>query len=121
MPRKDLVSYSAKVGYRKHPGMLMWLLHRVTGVALGLFLIFHMLGVADVLGLSKWVGTLPIAGLIKASVAVMFVFHTANGFRIMLMEFCNSSDRKKFMPHLIATLGVVAVVGGILAFKNIVG
>ena len=36
MPRKDL-EISA-MGYRKHPGMVAWILHRVTGVLLVLYL-----------------------------------------------------------------------------------
>ena len=42
MPRKDL-EISA-MGYRKHPGMIAWILHRVTGVILVLYFILHMLG-----------------------------------------------------------------------------
>ena len=42
MPRKDL-EISA-MGYRKHPGMVAWILHRVTGVLLVLYFILHMLG-----------------------------------------------------------------------------
>ncbi len=114
MPRKDLVSYSAKVGYRKHPGMVMWLFHRISGVIIGLFLIFHMLGVG---GICEFMGNIVKLKPVVAAVSVLFVLHAANGIRIMLMEFFSSADRKKFLPHLIATVTVIVVVGLFFAVK----
>lgn len=118
MPRKDLVSYSAKVGYRKHPGMVMWLFHRVSGVLIGLFIIFHMLGIA---GICEFVGNFVKEKPVVAVMSVLFVLHAANGIRIILMEFANSADRKKFMPHLIVTLTVIVVIGAFFAFKIAAG
>lgn len=118
MPRKDLVSYPSKVGYRKHPGMIAWLFHRVSGVIIGLFLIFHMLGVS---GICTFVGDIVKNPFVVAVVSVLFVLHAANGVRIMLMEFWSSADRKKFLPHLAVTLCVIIVVGAVFAFKIITG
>jgi succinate dehydrogenase / fumarate reductase cytochrome b subunit len=116
MPRKDLVSYSAKVGYRKHPGMVMWLFHRVSGVLIGLFLIFHLLGISGVCG---YVGEIVKLEPVVAAMSVLFALHALNGIRIILMEFCSSADRKKFLPHLLVTVAIVAVVGAFIAFKII--
>jgi succinate dehydrogenase / fumarate reductase cytochrome b subunit len=117
MPRKDLVSYSTKVGYCKHPGMLMWLFHRVSGVMIGLFLVAHIVGIATPLSVGGLLTALGISKFVMAFMALLFVLHTANGVRIILMEFACSGDHKKFMPHIMITLGVVGVVGGILAIK----
>lgn len=114
MPRKDLVSYSAKVGYRKHPGMVLWLFHRISGGIIGLFIIFHMLGIA---GICEFMGNFVKMKSVVAVVAVLFVLHAANGVRIMLMEFASSADRKKFLPHLVVTVIVVLAIGAVLAAK----
>ena len=118
MPRKDLESYSAKVGYRKHPGMVMWFFHRVSGVIIGLFLISHMLGVS---GICTFMGDFVKAKPVVAIVSILFVLHAANGIRIVLMEFCSSADRKKFLPHLVVTLLVIIVVGAVFAVKIATG
>jgi succinate dehydrogenase / fumarate reductase cytochrome b subunit len=116
MPRKDLATYPKKKGYRKHPGMIMWLFHRVSGVLIGLFLIFHMLGIG---GICPFMGEFVKSKYVLTSVGVLFVLHALNGVRIILMEFASSADRKKFLPHLIATVGLVVVIGGIFAVKLI--
>jgi len=114
MPRKDIVSYSAKVGYRKHPGMVMWLFHRVSGVLIGFFLISHMLGSS---GICSFLNNNFRLKPVVAAISVLFVLHAANGIRIMLMEFCSSADRKKFLPHLVATATIIIVVGIFFVFK----
>ena len=118
MPRKDLLSYSAKVGYKKHPGMVMWFFHRVSGVIIGLFLLFHMLGIA---GICSFMGDFVKAKPVVAVVSILFVLHAANGIRIIFMEFASSADRHKFVPHLVVTLVVIVAVGAIFAFKIATG
>jgi succinate dehydrogenase / fumarate reductase cytochrome b subunit len=114
MPRKDLTSYPKKVGYRKHPGMVMWLFHRISGVLIGLFLIFHLLGIT---GICTFLGDFVKMKGALATIGVLFVLHAANGIRIMFMEFCSAADRKKFIPYLAATACVIVLVGGLFAFK----
>jgi succinate dehydrogenase / fumarate reductase cytochrome b subunit len=97
MPRKDLISYPKKRRYRIDPGMLAWLFHRVSGVLIGLFLIFHILGFSGICPfLSKVAGT---KGVI-AAVTLLFALHAANGIRIILVEFASSVEIKKFKVHL---------------------
>ena len=114
MPRKDLMSYPAKVGYRKHPGMVMWLFHRISGGLIGLFLIFHMLGIG---GICEFIGNFVKLKPVVAAVSVLFVLHAVNGLRIMLVEFFSAADRKKFLPYLLATTAVIVIAGAFFAFK----
>ena len=114
MPRRDLVTYPQKVGYRMHPGMLMWLFHRVSGVLVGLFLIFHMLGIS---GICSFMAEFVKSRCVVSTIGVLFVLHAANGIRIMMMEFFSAADRKKFLPYLAITAIFVIAVGGLLAFK----
>jgi succinate dehydrogenase / fumarate reductase cytochrome b subunit len=117
MPRKDLVTYQKKVSYRKHTGMVAWLLHRVTGVILGLYLIFHILGKS---GVAEWFTTLTANSVARIIVLLIFAFHAFNGFRIVLIDFFSGSEKevfsKQFMVVIFLTI-VVLVIGAIPIFS----
>ena len=116
MPRKDLVTYPKKTGYRKHPGMVAWLLHRGTGVFIGLFLILHILGVSGVVAPFLAVTQLSI---VKALFLVGFTFHAFNGVRIVLMEFGGAAERESFKKYFMAVVFltlVISVIGFIPIF-----
>jgi succinate dehydrogenase / fumarate reductase cytochrome b subunit len=117
MPRKDLVTYPKKTGYRKHTGMVAWLLHRITGVIIGAYLIMLILGVSGtVSALSSVTG----AAVVKALFLVSFSFHAFNGVRIVLMEFGAGAHRENFSKYFMAVVFitiVITVVGAIPIFS----
>lgn len=118
MPRKDLVTYPKKVSYRKHPGMVAWLLHRVTGVFVGLYLIMHILGKSAVI--SAFDGITSYSA-VKAVFLFTFAFHALNGVRIVTMEFGNGykheNSSKYFMAALFIAI-VATVFGSIPIFRS---
>jgi succinate dehydrogenase / fumarate reductase cytochrome b subunit len=117
MPRKDLVSYPKRKRYRIDPGMLAWLFHRVSGILIGLFLIFHILGFSGICPfLSKALGT---KGVI-AAVTVLFALHAANGVRIILVEFATSVEIKKFKVHLSVAAGFALALSAFVIVKMLV-
>lgn len=117
MPRKDLVTYPKKVSYKKHTGMVSWLLHRVSGVILGLYLIFHILGKS---GVTEWFTSLTANPVARIIVLLTFGFHAFNGFRIILIDFASGSEKevfsKQFMVVLFLTV-VVLIIGAIPIFS----
>lgn len=121
MPRKDLLSYPKKVGYKKHPGMIAWILHRITAVILVFYFLFHMLGSTGVCAFLPTLIQNPIA---KSIMIVSFVFHALNGLRILLMEFSNASDRDKFNKYLgivfVLTVIILSVVGITFMSKGVI-
>lgn len=104
MPRKDL-EISA-MSYRKHPGMIAWILHRVTGVLLVLYFIMHMLGSA---GVCAFLPTIVQNIYVEAVVVVMFAWHAMNGLRIIFMEFFKAAERGCF-KKMLAVFTVLAVL-----------
>jgi succinate dehydrogenase hydrophobic anchor subunit len=70
-----------------------------------------MLGIS---GICTFMGDVVKNHYVMVFVSLLFVLHAANGVRIILMEFCSSADKKKFLSHLAVTAAVIAVVG--LAF-----
>lgn len=113
MPRKDLVTYPKKVSYRKHTGMMAWLLHRISGVIIGLYLIFHILGIS---GVTEWFNSLTENPVAKIIVLLTFTFHAFNGFRIVLIEFASGSEREVFSKQFMVVLFLTVVVLIIGAF-----
>lgn len=104
MPRKDL-EISA-MSYRKHPGMIAWILHRVTGVLLVLYFVMHMLGSTDV---CTFLPTIVQNIYVEAVVVVMFAWHAMNGLRIIFMEFFKAAERGCF-KKMLAVFTVLAVL-----------
>ncbi len=117
MPRKDLITYPKKVSYKKHTGMTAWLIHRVTGVILGFYLIFHILGKS---GVAEWFTSLTANPAVRIVVLVTFSYHAFNGFRIVLMDFANGAEKsvfsKQFMVVIFLTI-IVSVLGAIPIFS----
>ena len=79
--------------YRGGIGQWSWLFHRVTGVAVLLFLLVHILDTALILlgpDLYNWVigiYRLPLFGLMEIGLFAAVLYHSLNGVRITLIDF----------------------------------
>ncbi len=96
--------------YRGHEGQWSWLMHRVTGVAIILFLFAHVIDTAVV----GWgpeaynrvvsVYENPIVRLLELGLVAAVLFHAINGIKILLIDFFPS-----LVPHIrklgLASLG----------------
>ena len=81
------------VGYRGGEGMLAWAFHRISGVAIWLFVILHvfdifLVGAApelydSLLGIYATPGGIIMEWLLGAAV----LYHALNGLRIVVMDF----------------------------------
>lgn len=108
MPRKDLTTYPKKVGYKKHAGMVAWLLHRVSGVALVLYFAFHILGSS---GVCSFLPAIVQNIAVKSFILLCILFHGFNGFRVIFMEFCNAAERSVFKKYIYLVAILTIVVG----------
>jgi len=96
--------------YKGHEGQYSWLLHRVTGVAIILFLFAHVIDTAVV----GWgpeaynrvvsVYENPVVRLLELGLVAAVVFHSLNGIKIMLIDFF-----PRLVPH-IRVIGITTVV-----------
>lgn len=82
-----------KTLYQGGVGQWSWLLHRVTGVAVLLFLFIHILDTALILVGPLWynrilqIYRLPLFGIMEIGLFAAVLYHSLNGFRIVLIDF----------------------------------
>jgi succinate dehydrogenase / fumarate reductase, cytochrome b subunit len=79
--------------YRGQSGMWSWLLHRVTGVAILLFLLVHIVDIT-ILGFGPTVYnnaltvfSYPFVRVVSLGLIVAVLYHSFNGLRITLVDF----------------------------------
>jgi succinate dehydrogenase / fumarate reductase cytochrome b subunit len=105
--------------YKGHEGQYSWLLHRVTGVAIILFLFAHVIDTAVV----GWgpeaydrvvsVYENPVVRLLELGLVAAVVFHSLNGIKIMILD---------FFPGLVShirVIGIATVVAFVVAMVPI--
>jgi succinate dehydrogenase / fumarate reductase cytochrome b subunit len=98
-------------------GMWSWVLHRITGVLIFVFLLVHVLDTALVRVAPETYNTVidhyknPIMGLGEAGLVAAVVFHALNGIRIMLVDFWSKGTRyQRPMVWVVLGLWVVLMV-----------
>ncbi len=82
-----------RAAHRHHPGYLAFLAHRLSGLALALFLPFHFLflgtaieGEAALEGALAWTAN-PLAKLAEWGLVTLLALHLALGLRVLAIEF----------------------------------
>ena len=79
--------------YKGHPGQYSWILHRITGVAIILFLFMHVVDTALIgWGPEAYDRVLrayqnPIVHLLELGLVIAVLYHSLNGFKITLIDF----------------------------------
>ena len=85
--------------YRGREGMWSWVAHRITGVAVYLFLLVHVLDTALVRVDANLYDAViasyktPIVNLMEVGLVGAVLFHAFNGIRIILVDFWNGGPR----------------------------
>jgi succinate dehydrogenase / fumarate reductase cytochrome b subunit len=103
--------------YKGSPGQWSWLLHRITGVAVILFLFAHVVDTAVVGWGPKaynWFVQLLELGLVAA-----VLYHAINGVKIMLFDFWPASARHmkpialaSTLIFVLAMIPITIIIGG---------
>jgi succinate dehydrogenase cytochrome b subunit len=103
--------------YKGHEGQYSWLLHRVTGVAIILFLFAHVIDTAVV----GWgpeaynrvvsVYENPVVRLLELGLVAAVLFHSLNGVKIMLID---------FFPRLVSHIRVIGITTVVAFFAAMV-
>lgn len=98
--------------YRIRTGMLAWVFHRLSGLALVGYLVIHVWGLKAITNREAYNALItsyhaPIFKVGEFLLLCAVVYHALNGLRIVLIDFVGWSPNQK---RLFWTLGAVAVV-----------
>jgi succinate dehydrogenase / fumarate reductase cytochrome b subunit len=115
-------AYPMKSRYRWHAGFIAWLLHRITGVALALYLMTHIWVISNLAqGPAAFDATMKflhgfVFRLLEVGLLATVLFHTLNGVRIVLLDYGNLAKKELILKYVLAVFiltGVLTVLGGI--------
>lgn len=114
---------SVLAAHRNHPTYWAFLLHRISGLALVLFLPLHLyvlsLAIGDgarLDGFLEWTQQ-PLVKFAEIVLVVLLALHMAGGLRLLAVEFLPWRDRQKTFA---ACAGAFAFAAGVLYFLNVV-
>ena len=103
--------------YRGHPGQWSWVLHRITGVGIILFLFAHVIDTAVV----GWgpeaynrvvsVYENPFVRLLELGLVAMVLYHSYNGVKITLID---------FFPRLVKHIALLSITTAALFVASMI-
>lgn len=111
--KSSVIESSGRVQrYRIRTGMFAWMMHRLTGVGLVVYLVIHIWGLKSLTDPAAFNALIakyhaPIYKVGEFGLLVAVVYHALNGLRIVLIDFLGWSPNQK---KLFWTLGAVAIV-----------
>ena len=99
---------------RNHPTYWAFLLHRISGLGLAIFLPLHLYvlslaleGAARLDGFLRWT-EMPLVKLAETGLVVLLAAHMAGGLRLLAIEFLPWRDWQKTLIAIIAGIAVAA-------------
>lgn len=108
---------------RSHPTYLAFVVHRVSGLLLALFLPLHfwalgsaISGEARLEGFLRWTDN-PLVKAAETMLVLLLAAHLAGGLRVMALEFLGWRRRQKDM---VAISAGVALLAGLIFLLNVV-
>jgi len=106
---------STALGARAHPSYAAFLVHRLSGLGLAIFLPFHfwalsraIQGEAALEGFLRWTEQ-PLVKLGETALVVLLAVHLAGGLRLLVLEFLGWSSWQK--TAVAASAGFALAVG----------
>ncbi len=100
--------------HRRHSGYAAFLVHRISGIGIALFLPFHFLALglafegAALDGFLEWADQ-PLVKFTEAVLVVLLTVHLAGGLRLLGVEFLRWSERQASVIGVV--FGTAIMVG----------
>ncbi len=110
--------------YRGKTGQWAFILHRVTGFLIFLFILLHVVDVAMVNFPSTYNAIHRLYGnvllrLFEVGLLFALLFHSLNGLRVVMIDFFPESIRNErmFFISVLAITSLLTIVGGVIILK----
>ncbi len=116
--RKDRLYKSVKFRYGLNTGLFAWILHRLTGLALVLYLLLHLTVLSSLAKGPESFNSLMakmnilLFKVLEVGLFGVFVFHGLNGIRVIMSDFGMESKYHKNLFWVIFSLVIILVLVG---------
>jgi succinate dehydrogenase / fumarate reductase cytochrome b subunit len=117
---------SVMLDYKKHTGSWAWILHRITGLGLTVYILVHIIAL---MSLTKGPTAFneemeffrtPVFLFFEWFLGILVMFHALNGIRIAMVDLGNGARYHKKILAFVYILGIVMVGGmGYLIFGHV--
>ncbi len=104
--------------YKWQTGASAWLIHRITGAAVGIYLLLHVLAQFGMKYDQKGLASISDFLTHKAVVVVLLAFliyHAMNGIRELIIDFGSGALYHKKLFWVVMVIGLVFFVAGLRA------
>ena len=100
-----------------YTGQVAWVLHRVSGLAIVLYLILHIWSISKLSDPATFdeemrLYSQPLFRLGEVAVLAACVFHGLNGIRVLLVDFAGGARYHKPLFYAVLVLSVVIIAAG---------
>ncbi|AHF96724.1 MAG: succinate dehydrogenase, cytochrome b556 subunit [Desulfurella sp.] len=97
--------YRPSASYKWHEGFVAWVLHRVTGLLLILYLFAHEWVISNLQNpqsYSQAMGVLesPVFKLLEVGLWLVAAYHAVNGLRVVLVNFAGAAERSNYKTNV---------------------
>ncbi len=103
--------------YRIKTGMLAWLLFRLTGLAIVVYLALHITVISNLHDPEKFNGTMEFLGswqfrMLEIGLFIVVLYHALNGMRIFIIDFFNGSLYQAKLFWILMAVGLILFATG---------
>lgn len=108
---------SVMLDYKKHAGSWAWILHRVTGLGLTVYILVHIIALMTLLnGEAAFNEEMaffrtPVFLFFEWLLGSLVMFHALNGIRIALIDLANGARYHKQILIFVYILGIIMIAG----------
>ena len=103
--------------YKWKTGMFAFVLHRVAGLALSVYIIMHIMVVSSLHRAESFDATMaflgqPLFRLLEIGLLAAVIYHGLNGVRVFLIDFFNGTRKHATIFWVLAAIGVIIFLFG---------
>ena len=112
--------------YRRHSGSWAWIFHRISGIALTVYLFVHIYALSTLSkGRAEFSTEMemfrkPIFMVLEFLLFLPVIYHSLNGFRIVLVDLGKGArNQKSLLRTVYAIAGIATIVMAFLMFSHL--